>query len=66
MKDQLCGQSVFLGRLPGELDRNPEAREPAPYYSNTFCSLLTPPGVMDTASGGLREKHLTWTRLLGS
>lgn len=53
IKDQLCGRSVFFGLLPGELDRKLRSKVTAvPSYGNTFCSLLTPPGVTGTARGG--------------
>lgn len=55
MKDQLCDRSVFFGLLPRELDKKPRSKVTSPIlwqYGNTFCSLLTPPGGMGTASGG--------------
>ena len=55
MKDQLCGRSVFFGLLPRELDKKPRSKVTSPIlwqHGNTFCSLLTPPGGMGTASGG--------------
>lgn len=55
MKDELCGQSVFFGLLPRELDRKPRNEVTSTIQwqlDTTFCSLLTPPREMGIASGG--------------
>ena len=61
MKDQLCSQSVFFGFLPRELDRKPRSKVISPIlwqHDNNFHSLLTPPGGMGAASGGLGDNQI--------
>lgn len=46
MKEQLCGPAFPSNTEDWRV--NPEARSPAAAYSDTFCLLLTPPGLMGT------------------
>lgn len=70
IKDQLCGQSVFFGLLPGELERKPTSEVTSPILWQHLL-LATDPSWGDGDSqwrAGREQRAIgfTWTQLLGS